>query len=151
MSDRVFEPSAASYPVLCVARGLWCVSLDPASLTRLAGRLWREAAAGPSLLPGLLVAADARAHRLIRIGTSQDDRMFRSVEPAPSFRPILECDGEPFIASVQQVHEWVAIAASAFHQFESSRGFGLPADLGTAKSVHELLGRLASLPVRFRS
>ena len=145
MSLRLFEHTKVRYPVLCVTGGFWQVSPDSGRLERLARDLWAQAASGQLRLPGVLVDADAQVHRLVRVGTQADERMFRTAEPKPTLMPILECDGPLFTASVQQVCDWVAIAASATGHFESSRGFGLPSDLGSAKSVQELLARLNSV------
>ena len=142
MSLRVFEAANVRFPVLCVAQGFWWPCADSAKLEKLGRYLWNQAASGSSCLPGVLVTSDAQVHRLVQVRAPADERMFRSVEPEPLLKPILECDGDPFIGSVQQVHGWVAIASSAAGHFESSSGFGLPSDLGSATSVSDLLARL---------
>lgn len=142
MPVDLVEPEHLDYPVLCVAGGLWAVCWGPEDLERVAGRLCDETLPGWGRLPAFVVSREGQARKVIRIGARKDDRLFRLFEAPTRPKLLLECEGEPFRASPEQVAGWVGRAASALGHFESASGFGVPRSLGEAKSISELISRL---------
>lgn len=94
-------------------------------------------------MPGLLVDRDGRCYRVIgadsprfRDGRSLTRAERRAITDAGV---TLVCEGEPFSTTAGELRQTVVSLVSARGHFESRFGFGLPAAVGTASTVYELL------------